>query len=141
MCTEALKAALPGFPSFNFISRVRKQTQERNAIFHPINESVVFVLTVGALDQHPLSCVTRVHADGARALKCTFAFTSEHDLHTFVHDICVISVGVRPLVIDQIHNRLGIMGGEPVPVWIGRIICESSEIHLLTAVNVDGFKW
>ena len=140
VCTETLKATLTGFQSFRFNTRVRDHTLERDAIFHPIDELIGFVLPVGALDQHQLRCLIWVYVDGARVLKRTFAFASEQNLQFFVRDIFLISVGIRLVSIDHLHNRHGILRAAPTPIRVGEVICESLEIPL-TAIDIDGFWW
>ena len=141
VCTETLKATLPGFQSFRFNTKVRDHTLERDAIFHPIHKLIVFVLSVGALDQHQVRCLIWVYVDGARMLKRTFAFASEQDLQFFVRDIFLISVGIRLVSIDHLHNRHGILRAAPIPIRDGEVICESWEIQSVTAIDIDSFWW
>ena len=98
------------------------------------------MLAVGALDQHKLRCLIWVYVDGARVLKRTFAFASEQNLQLFVRDIFLISVGIRHVSIDHLHNRHGILRAAPIPIRVGEVICESWEMPI-AAIDIDGFGW
>ena len=141
VCTETLKATLPGFLAFRFNTTVRDHTLERDAISHPINKLIVFVLAAGALDQHQLRCLISVYVDGARMLKRTFAFASEQDLKFFVRDVFLSYVGIRLVSIDHLHNRHGILRAAATPIRVGKVICESSDIYPITAIDIDSFWW